>query len=39
MKPIFNTGDKVYLTQEDDFTDYEIVEISTADVDNDDESS
>jgi hypothetical protein len=39
MKPIFNTGDKVYLTQEDDFTDYEIVEISAADVDNHEESS
>lgn len=28
MKPIFNTGDKVYLTEEDDFIDYEIVEIN-----------
>lgn len=34
MKPIFNTGDKVYLTQEEDFTDYEIVEINQADNDN-----
>ena len=28
MKPIFNIGDKVYLTEEDDFNDYEIMEIS-----------
>jgi hypothetical protein len=28
MKPIYSTGDKVYLTEEDDFIDYEIVEIS-----------
>ena len=28
MKPIYSTGDKVYLTEEDDFVDYEIVEIS-----------
>lgn len=31
MKPIYNTGDKVYLTEEDDFIDYEIVEISPVD--------
>lgn len=28
MKPIYNTGDKVYLPQEDDFNDYEIVEVT-----------
>lgn len=28
MKPIFNIGDKVYLTEEDDFNDYEIIEIN-----------
>ena len=39
MKPIFNTGDKVYLTQEEDFTDYEIVEINQADNDNLEEAS
>lgn len=33
MKPIYSTGDKVYLTEEDDFIDYEIVEISTIDGD------
>lgn len=31
MKPIYSTGDKVYLTEEDDFNDYEIVEISPTD--------
>lgn len=31
MKPIYSTGDKVYLTEEDDFIDYEIVEISPVD--------
>jgi hypothetical protein len=31
MKPIYNTGDKVYLTQEEDYNDYEIVEISPDD--------
>ena len=31
MKPIYSTGDKVYLTEEDDFVDYEIVEISAVD--------
>jgi hypothetical protein len=31
MKPIYSTGDKVYLTEGDDFNDYEIVEITTAD--------
>jgi translation elongation factor P/translation initiation factor 5A len=31
MKPIYNTGDKVYLTNEEDFNDYEIVEISPVD--------
>lgn len=31
MKPIYSTGDKVYLTESDDFNDYEIVEITTAD--------
>lgn len=31
MKPIYNTGDKVYLPDEDDFNDYEIVEISPVD--------
>lgn len=31
MKPIYSAGDKVYLTEEDDFVDYEIVEITTAD--------
>jgi hypothetical protein len=34
MKPIYSTGDKVYLTEEDDFVDYEIVEISAVDTDN-----
>lgn len=38
MKPIYSTGDKVYLTEEDDFIDYEIVEINPAD-DNDIEST
>jgi len=33
MKPIYSTGDKVYLTKEDDFIDYEIVEINAADRD------
>jgi len=33
MKPIFSTGDKVYLTDEDDFNDYEIVEVSAVDDD------
>lgn len=33
MKPIFSTGDKVYLTEEDDFNDYEIVEVSAIDGD------
>lgn len=28
MKPIYSTGDKVYLTQEEDYNDYEIVEIN-----------
>jgi hypothetical protein len=31
MKPIYSTGDKVYLTNEDDFVDYEIVEINPVD--------
>lgn len=31
MKPIYSTGDKVYLTESDDFNDYEIVEITTED--------
>jgi hypothetical protein len=31
MKPIYSTGDKVYLTESDDFNDYEIVEITMAD--------
>ena len=31
MKPIYSTGDKVYLTEEDDFIDYEIVEINAVD--------
>lgn len=31
MKPIYSTGDKVYLTESDDFNDYEIVEITTTD--------
>ena len=39
MKPIFSAGDKVYLTEEDDFNDYEIVEVSTVDGDEDHESS
>jgi hypothetical protein len=30
MKPIYSTGDKVYLTEEDDFKDYEIIEITSA---------
>ena len=34
MKPIYSTGDKVYLTEEDDFVDYEIVEINSVDGDN-----
>jgi len=34
MKPIYSTGDKVYLTQEDDFVDYEIVEITPSDGEN-----
>jgi hypothetical protein len=34
MKPIYSTGDKVYLTEEDDFVDYEIVEINPVDGDN-----
>ena len=34
MKPIYNTGDKVYLTEEDDFNDYEIIEISAGDEKN-----
>ena len=34
MKPIYSTGDKVYLTEEEDFNDYEIVEISLVDGDN-----
>jgi hypothetical protein len=38
MKPIFNTGDKVYLTEEDDFNDYEIIEVNAVDR-NDAESS
>lgn len=33
MKPIYSEGDKVYLTEDDDFTDYEIVEITMADGD------
>lgn len=33
MKPMYNAGDKVYLTEEDDFVDYEIVEVSPADDD------
>ena len=28
MKPIYNTGDKVYLPEEDDFNDYEIIGIT-----------
>jgi hypothetical protein len=39
MKPIFSTGDKVYLTDEDDFNDYEIVEVSVVDGDKDHNSS
>ena len=35
MKPIYSTGDKVYLTEEDDFVDYEIVEINSVDGDHD----
>lgn len=31
MKPIYSEGDRVYLTVEDDFNDYEIVEITMAD--------
>ena len=31
MKPIYSMGDKVYLTEEEDFNDYEIVEISLVD--------
>jgi len=32
MRPIYSTGDKVYLPEEeDDFNDYEIVEISKDD--------
>lgn len=31
MKPIYSTGDKVYLTEDDDFNDYEIIEINPAD--------
>jgi hypothetical protein len=31
MKPIYSEGDKVYLTEGDDFNDYEIVEITMAD--------
>jgi hypothetical protein len=38
MKPIYNTGDKVYLTQEEDYNDYEIVEISPDDDSIDDSS-
>jgi len=30
-KPIYSTGDKVYLTEEEDFNDYEIVEINAVD--------
>ena len=33
-KPIYSTGDKVYLTEEDDFNDYEIVEINPVDEGN-----
>jgi hypothetical protein len=33
MKPIYSTGDKVYLTEEDDFKDYEIIEITSAEDD------
>ena len=33
-KPIYSTGDKVYLTEEDDFNDYEIVEINAVDENN-----
>ena len=36
---MFNTGDKVYLTQEEDFTDYEIVEINPAENETLEESS
>ncbi len=39
MKPIYSTGDKVYLTEEDDFVDYEIVEIAVEDVDTMDPSA
>ncbi len=28
MKPIYSEGDRVYLTEGDDFNDYEIVEIT-----------
>ena len=31
MKPIYSEGDKVYLTEGDDFKDYEIVEIAVPD--------
>ena len=31
MKPIYSEGDKVYLTEGDDFKDYEIVEITIPD--------
>ena len=30
-KPMYSTGDKVYLTEEDDFKDYEIIEINAID--------
>ena len=31
MKPIYSEGDKVYLTEGDDFKDYEIVEVTMPD--------
>jgi len=34
MQPIFKVGDKVYLTEEIDTNDYEIVEIIPVDNDN-----
>ena len=39
MRPIYNTGDKVYLTQEEDYNDYEIVEISPDEKDGTTDSS
>jgi hypothetical protein len=33
MKSIYNAGDKVYLPEEDDFNDYEIVEVTPEESD------